>query len=116
MAGIPVRAVPGVGGGIEIMREFKLGQALFSRRRSLPRCLQGLSSLSGMAARRRADQCAGEGQKHRSGGAGCAKIELHADQLHVDLSPWMGKREPSAAAGNDSGSNCRRIACFPLNT
>ena len=47
MAGIPVRAVSGVNGGIEIMREFKLDKRYFTAA-ELTALLHGLSSLSGM--------------------------------------------------------------------
>ena len=91
MAGIPVRAVSGVNGGIEIMREFKLDKRYFTAA-ELTALLQGLSSLSGML---RSDALANALAKVKSivPAAQAGEIELHADQLRVDMSPWMGKRD-----------------------
>lgn len=47
MAGIPVRAASGVGGGFEIMPEYKMDKTFFSSD-DLSVLLMGLSSLSGM--------------------------------------------------------------------
>lgn len=47
MAGIPVRATSGVGGGFEIMPEYKMDKTFFSSD-DLSVLLMGLSSLSGM--------------------------------------------------------------------
>ena len=47
MAGIPVRSTPGVGGGFEIMQEYKVDKNVFSAA-DLSAILMGLSSLSGM--------------------------------------------------------------------
>lgn len=47
MAGIPVRSTPGVGGGFEIMPEYKMDKKFFSAA-GLSALLMGLSSLSGM--------------------------------------------------------------------
>ena len=45
MAGIPIRSTPGVGGGFEIMPEYKLDKKVFSTA-DLSAILTGLSSLS----------------------------------------------------------------------
>ena len=47
MAGIPVYSTPGVGGGFEIMQEYKIDKKVFSTA-DLSALLMGLSSLSGM--------------------------------------------------------------------
>ena len=47
MAGIPVRSTSGVGGGFEIMPEYKMDKRVFSTA-ELSALLMGLSSLSGM--------------------------------------------------------------------
>ena len=47
MAGIPVRSTPGVGGGFEIMPEYKLDKNVFSSA-DLSAILTGLSNLSGI--------------------------------------------------------------------
>ena len=47
MAGIPIRSTSGVGGGFEIMQEYKLDKKVFSTD-DLSALLLGLSGLSGM--------------------------------------------------------------------
>ena len=47
LAGIPVRSASGVGGGFEIMKEYKVDRKVFSTA-ELSAILMGLSSLSGM--------------------------------------------------------------------
>jgi len=90
LAGIPVRATPGVGGGFEIMRGYKVDKKVFSAG-DLSAILMGLSSLSGMI---RGDELVSALAKVKSFiPAGSAKdIELKANQIFVDLSPWMGNR------------------------
>jgi predicted DNA-binding transcriptional regulator YafY len=90
LAGIPVHSIPGVGGGFEIMQEYKLDRKVFSSA-DLSAILMGLSSLSGMV---RGEELANALAKVRSFvPADRAKdIELQANQLQVDLSPWMGNR------------------------
>jgi len=90
MAGIPVRSAPGVGGGFEIMREYKIDKKVFSAA-DLSAILTGLSSLSNMI---RGDELVNALAKVRSFiPADRAKdIELKANQIHIDLSPWMGDR------------------------
>lgn len=89
-AGIPVRSVPGVGGGFEIMREYKVDKKVFSTA-DLSAILMGLSSLSSMI---RADELANALAKVKSFiPADSAKdIELKANQIYIDMSPWMGNR------------------------
>ena len=88
MAGIPVRSTSGVGGGFEIMKEYKLDKKVFSTA-DLSALLMGLSSLSGMI---RGDELVHALAKVKSFiPADRAKdIELKANQIHIDLSPWMG--------------------------
>ena len=90
-AGIPVRSVPGVGGGFEIMREYKVDRKFFSSA-DLSAILMGLSSLSGML---RGDEVVGALAKvRRFIPADRAKdIELKASQIAIDASPWMGDRD-----------------------
>lgn len=47
MAGIPVRSISGVGGGFEIMQNYKMDKSVFSTA-DLSAILMGLSSLSEM--------------------------------------------------------------------
>jgi len=90
MAGIPVCSVPGVGGGFEIMQQYKIDKKVFSSA-DLSAILMGLSGLSGMI---RGDELVNALAKVKSFiPAGQAKeIELKANQIAVDLSPWMGNR------------------------
>jgi predicted DNA-binding transcriptional regulator YafY len=87
MAGIPVRSVPGVGGGFEIMQEYKIERKVFSTA-DLSAILMGLSSLSNMI---RGNELVNALAKVRSFiPADRAKdIELKANQIYIDLSPWM---------------------------
>ena len=88
MAGIPIRSTPGVGGGFEIMRQYKVDRRVFSSA-DLSAILMGLSGLSDMM---RGDELAGALAKVKSlVPADKAKdIELKVGQIHIDLSPWMG--------------------------
>jgi len=89
-AGIPVRSTPGVGGGFEIMEQYKLDRTVFSTD-DLSAILMGLSSLSGLM---RGDELVNALAKVRSFiPAGRAKsIELQTNQIYIDLSPWIGNR------------------------
>lgn len=91
MAGIPVRSATGVGGGFEIMPEYKLDKKVFSAA-DLSALLMGLSSLSNIV---RGDELVHALAKIKSFiPADRAKdIELRADQIRIDLSPWMGGSE-----------------------
>lgn len=88
MAGIPVRGASGVGGGFEIMQDYKLDKKVFSTS-ELSALLMGLSSLSGMI---RGDELVHALAKVKSFiPADRAKdIELKANQIWIDLSPWTG--------------------------
>lgn len=90
LAGIPVRGTSGVGGGFEIMEEYKLDQKVFSTA-DLSALLLGLSSLSNIA---RDDELVHALAKVRSFiPADRAKdIELKVNQICIDLSAWMGNR------------------------
>ena len=90
MAGIPVRTSPGVGGGIEIMPNYKVDKSVFSAA-DLSAILTGLSGLSDMI---RGDELANALAKVKSFiPADRAKdIALKANQIYIELSPWMGNR------------------------
>ena len=90
MAGIPVRSTPGVGGGFEIMPQYKLDKNVFSTA-DLSAILMGLSNLSDVM---RGDELLNALAKVKSFiPAGKAKdIEMKANQICIDLSPWMGNR------------------------
>jgi predicted DNA-binding transcriptional regulator YafY len=89
-AGIPVRSTPGVGGGFEIMPGYKVDRKVFSTT-DLSAILMGLSSLSNMM---RGDELVHALAKVKSFiPADRAKdITLKANQIYIDLSPWMGNR------------------------
>lgn len=90
MAGIPVRSTSGVGGGFEIMPSYKLDKKVFSTA-ELSTLLMGLSGLSGMM---RGEELVNTLAKVKSFiPADRAKdIELKANQVCIDLSPWMDNR------------------------
>ncbi len=90
LAGIPVRATPGVGGGFEIMQNYKLDRKVFSAD-DLSAILMGLSSLSGMV---RGSEVVSALAKVKSviPAASAKEIELRANQIQVDLTPWTGNR------------------------
>ncbi len=90
MAGIPVRSISGVGGGFEIMPDYKMDKKVFSTA-DLSALLMGLSSLSNMV---RGDELVNVLAKVKSFiPADQAKnIELKVNQICIDLSPWTGNR------------------------
>lgn len=90
MAGIPVCSKSGVGGGFEIMEKYKVDRKVFSTA-DLSAILMGLSGLSNMI---RGDELVNALAKVKSFiPADRAKdIELKANQIYIDLSPWMGNR------------------------
>ena len=91
MAGIPVHGTSGVGGGFEIMPNYKLDKNVFSTA-DLSALLMGLSSLSNMV---RGDELVHALAKVRSFiPADRAKdIELKVNQIYIDLSPWTGSTD-----------------------
>ncbi len=90
MAGIPICSTPGTGGGFAILKEYKLDQKVFSTS-DLSAILMGLSSLSNVM---RGDEVVSALAKVKSFiPAGREKdIALKANQLSIDLRPWMGNR------------------------
>ena len=90
MAGIPVRSTSGVGGGFEIMQNYKVDSKVFSTA-DLSAILMGLSSISNMI---QGNELVNDLAKVKSFiPADRAKdIELKANQISIDLSPWMVNR------------------------
>ena len=90
MAGIPVRSIPGVGGGFEIMPEYKIDKNVFSTA-DLSAILTGLSGLSDMV---QDDELANVLAKIKSFiPAGKVKdMEIKANQICIDFSPWSGNQ------------------------
>ena len=89
-AGIPVRSTSGVGGGFEIMPEYKMDRTVFSVS-DLTAILTGLTGLSNLM---RGDELVNSLAKvKRFIPAERAKeIECKTNQILIDLSPWMGNR------------------------
>lgn len=90
MAGIPVRSTSGVGGGFEIMPEYKMDKRVFSTA-ELSALLMGLTNLSGMV---RGEELLSALTKVRSfiPADKAKEIDLRANQICIDLRPWMGNR------------------------
>lgn len=88
MAGIPIRSISGVGGGFEIMPQYKVDKKFFSTA-DLSALLMGLSSISDVV---RGDELIHALAKVKSFiPADKAKdIELKVNQICIDLSPWIG--------------------------
>lgn len=90
LAGIPIRSVSGVGGGFEIMPEYKLDNKVFSTA-DLSAILMGLSSLSNVV---RGDELINAFEKVKSfiPAEKARDIEIKANQISIDPSPWIGRR------------------------
>ncbi|MGL4607175.1 MAG: helix-turn-helix transcriptional regulator [Eubacteriaceae bacterium] len=90
MAGIPICSTPGVGGGFEIMQEYKIDKNVFSIA-DLSAILMGLSNISTMIQR---DELVNVLAKVKSfiPTERAKDIELKVSQIHIDLSPWIGNR------------------------
>lgn len=88
IAGIPIRSIPGVGGGFEIMPKYKVDSNVFSRN-DLSSILLGLSSVSGIV---QSDTVihALEKVKTLIPDEHARDIEFKANQIHIDMSPWIG--------------------------
>lgn len=87
MAGIPVRSTSGVGGGFEIMQEYKVDKKVFSAD-DLSALLMGLSGLSSVI---RGNELVHALAKVKSFIPidRAKEIELKVNQICIDLSPWM---------------------------
>jgi len=90
LAGIPVLSTPGAGGGFEIMQNYKIDKKVFSNA-DLSAILIGLSSISDMI---RGDELVNALAKVKSfiPAEKAKEIEIKANQIYIDLSPWMGNR------------------------
>lgn len=90
MAGIPVYGSSGVGGGFEIMQEYKMDKKVFSSA-DLSAILTGLYSLSDMI---HGDELVHTLAKVKSfiPAERARDIEVKANQIHIDLSTWIGSR------------------------
>lgn len=90
MAGIPICSTSGVGGGFEIMQNYKIEKNVFSTA-DLSAILMGLTGLSDMV---RGDELINAIAKVKSfiPADRAKEIELRANQIRIDLSAWTGNR------------------------
>ncbi|MCL1830572.1 MAG: HTH domain-containing protein, partial [Oscillospiraceae bacterium] len=88
LAGVPIRSIPGVGGGYEIMPEYRVNNRYFSSE-DYSSILVGLSGLSAVINDKEIQNAY---IKIRSMLPidSMKEIELKADQIHIDLSRWIG--------------------------
>jgi len=88
LAGIPIRSTPGLGGGFEIMEEYKVDKTVFSSS-DLATILMGLGSVSTMMT---GDEIVNTLAKVKSfiPADRAKEIEIKSSQISIDLSPWMG--------------------------
>lgn len=91
LAGIPIRAISGVGGGYEIMPKYKLDKKVFSTA-ELSTILIGLSSVSNML---KGDELMNALVKVKSfiPSEKAKEIELKTNQISIDVSQWMGNSD-----------------------
>lgn len=90
MAGIPIRSIPGVNGGFEIMRQYKVDKKIFSTG-ELSAILMGLSNMTTVV---RGGELVNALAKVKSfiPADQVEDIEMKTHQIHIDLSPWIGNR------------------------
>ncbi|MEK4300221.1 YafY family protein [Oceanobacillus sp. FSL W8-0428] len=90
MAGIPIYSTSGVGGGFEIMKNYKMDSKVFSTT-DISTILTGLSSLSNMM---QSNELVNTLAKVKSfiPVDRADEIKLKTDQIHIDLSQWIGYR------------------------
>lgn len=110
LAGIPIRSISGVGGGFEIMPEYKIDKKVFSTA-DLSAILMGLSSLSNMV---RGDELVNAFAKVKSfiPAEKAKDIEIKTNQICIDLSPWIGNQniQPYLEAIKAALQNCRLLS------
>ncbi|MEG0864047.1 MAG: YafY family protein [Clostridia bacterium] len=90
LAGIPVHAASGAGGGFEIMEQYKIDKKVFSTA-DLTAIMTGLSSLSNII---RGDERLNAIAKVKSiiPADKTKDVALKTNQIWIDFSPWMGNR------------------------
>lgn len=94
MAGIPIYSTSGVGGGFEIMKNYKMDSKVFSTT-DISTILTGLSSLSNMM---QSNELVNALAKVKSfiPVDRADEIKLKTDQIHIDLNQWIGYRNVQA--------------------
>lgn len=88
MAGIPIRATSGAGGGFEILSDYKVDKKVFSAD-ELSSLLMGLTSLSGMVRGKEILHALAK-VKSFVPAEQAKEIELKSNQICIDLTPWFG--------------------------
>lgn len=89
-AGIPVRTFPGVGGGFEIMPDYKIDQKFFSTT-ELSNILMGLSGISDVMHSKEIVYAL-EKVKSLVPEEKIDDVVVRMNQIYIDLNPWMGNR------------------------
>lgn len=94
MAGIPIRAVSGVGGGFEIMPGYTLDKNVFTED-ELSALMMGLSGLFSIT---RGQELKNALTKLKSlvPSERVQELEVRANQICIDLRPWLGRRNTQA--------------------
>lgn len=87
MAGIPVSATPGTGGGIEIMGHYKIDKKVFSRD-DLSSLLMGLNSLPKTLRTREVEHTLAK-LESLIPSEQAKEIEIKTNQILIDLTPWF---------------------------
>lgn len=90
MAGIPIYSIPGVNGGFEILEQYKIDKNVFSNT-NLSLMLMGLRNLSKLI---QDDSLVHTIAKinHLIPPDQSKEVELKSNQIHIDLSPWIGNK------------------------
>lgn len=88
LAGIPVLSTSGVGGGFEIMQNYKIDKNVFSSK-DISAILMGLTGLSDIII---GDDLINAITKVKSfiPSDNVKDIEIKSNQIHIDLTPWIG--------------------------
>lgn len=93
MAGIPVHGTPGVGGGFEIMPNYKIDKNVFSAE-DLSSILLGLSSLSNVIEGNELINALAKIKSFIPADK-AKEITLKSNQIFIDLSPWTSNKNTS---------------------
>lgn len=88
LAGIPIHSTSGVGGGFEIMPNYKIDKKVFSAA-DLSAILTGLSGLSNMIQGGELINALAKVKSFVPADR-AKEIELKVNQIYIDLSQWMG--------------------------
>lgn len=91
LAGIPIRSISGVGGGFEIMPNYKINQHVFSTA-DLSAILIGLSSFSTMMQKDEYLHALTK-VKHLIPEENAKEIDFKVNQVHMDFTQWMGNTD-----------------------